>query len=476
VSAFDVIIVGTGFASSFFLSGYLRKARPTERILVLERGQLDTHDWQLEGRRAGQATVSVDAGKTFVNKNPNKSWVYHPSFGGGSNCWWGQTPRMLPSDFELRTRYGIGLDWPFSYDDLEPFYTEAESAMAISGPDGEAPHPRQAPYPLPPHHLSDPDRLLQAAYPGLHFPVATARASRPVEGRGRCCATGVCSLCPVDAKFTVLNGLAHVYRDPRVVLELGADVQAVDLAAGVATGVTYGQAGAVKTANASLVVLGANALFNPFLLMRSGIVQAKLGKGLHEQVSVIVKVDLDGVDNFQGSTSITGHGYMLYDGPHRFDRAGALIETFNILHSGLRAERGKWRQRLNLKFIFEDLPSDDNYVTGSDENPELPETVYVGHSAYTRRAIDSLPAVLPELLAPLPVERWEVAPPNKTESHILGTTVMGNDPATSVVDRFLVHHQVRNLLVLGSGAFPVGGPANPTLTLSALSLWAAAHL
>jgi choline dehydrogenase-like flavoprotein len=51
---------------------------------------------------------------------------------------------------------------------------------------------------------------------------------------------------------------------------------------------------------------------------------------------------------------------------------------------------------------------------------------------------------------------------------------MGDDPATSVIDRHLIHHTARNLIVLGSGAFPVGGPANPTLTLAALSLWSAA--
>jgi choline dehydrogenase-like flavoprotein len=54
--------------------------------------------------------------------------------------------------------------------------------------------------------------------------------------------------------------------------------------------------------------------------------------------------------------------------------------------------------------------------------------------------------------------------------------VMGNDPATSVVDRYLMHHRIRNLLVLGSSAYPTASPAYPTLTLSALSLWAADHL
>jgi choline dehydrogenase-like flavoprotein len=53
---------------------------------------------------------------------------------------------------------------------------------------------------------------------------------------------------------------------------------------------------------------------------------------------------------------------------------------------------------------------------------------------------------------------------------------MGNDPASSVVDGFQVHHQYRNLLVLGASSFPTASPAYPTLTVSALSLWSADHL
>jgi choline dehydrogenase-like flavoprotein len=58
----------------------------------------------------------------------------------------------------------------------------------------------------------------------------------------------------------------------------------------------------------------------------------------------------------------------------------------------------------------------------------------------------------------------------------MGSTVMGNDPAASVVDRYQVHHAVRNLLVLGSGSFPTMAPANPTLTISALALRTADHV
>ncbi|MEM7034923.1 MAG: GMC oxidoreductase [Chloroflexota bacterium] len=145
-------------------------------------------------------------------------------------------------------------------------------------------------------------------------------------------------------------------------------------------------------------------------------------------------------------------------------------------HPLIRLEHKKWRQQLMLKFVYEDLPLEQNYVKFDASNPDIPETIYVRHSDYAQKAIDILPDLLPNLVKPLPVENVTFSPLSVTESHVLGTVVMGNDPQTSVVDRHLIHHDIRNLLVLGGSSFPTTAPANPTLTISALSLWAAAHL
>ena len=143
----------------------------------------------------------------------------------------------------------------------------------------------------------------------------------------------------------------------------------------------------------------------------------------------------------------------------------------------LRDERGKWRQVARLKFIFEDLPDEKNCVAVDENHPGKPVVGFHGHSAYAQRGIETLSDELPRILAPLPVEAVSVAPkPNATESHIMGTTVMGDDPQDSVLDRHMVHHQIRNLVVLGTGAFPTAAPANPTLTLCALTLWSANQL
>jgi len=83
-------------------------------------------------------------------------------------------------------------------------------------------------------------------------------------------------------------------------------------------------------------------------------------------------------------------------------------------------------------------------------------------------------AIAERILAPLPVERIELAAkPESTESHIMCTTPMGDDPTTSVVDSDLLHHRFRNVVVAGASVFPTAACANPTLTLCALSLRAA---
>ena len=469
---YDVVAVGTGFATSFFVYEFLRHAGPEQRVLVLERGARRSHAERIEERDRGFAEGLA----TYVNATEtDKQWLFSMGVGGSSQCWWGNTPRMLPADFETATRYGVGVDWPLRYDDLEESYCQAEELMHVAGPE-TSPFPRSRPYPQPAHRLSRPDRVLQKAFPQSFFAVPTARPTRNVPGgRPACCGASVCGACPIDSKFTILNGFGHVYDDARVELRVGANVQQIETQGEMATGVRYRGKDGYQTVAADLVVLGANALFNPYLLLRSGLEGPEVGRGLCEQVSENFVVLLDGLDNFQGSTSITGHGYNFYDGEHRRTRGAALIETFN--RPELRKERGKWLQLLRVKAVIEDLRQARNRVTDSGV-PEKPKATYAGHSDYAERGrVAMVQSLLDEFLEPLPVEKvMRVRRPVSTEAHIMGTTVMGSDPERSVVDATSVHHRLRNLVVLGSGTFPTSAPANPTLTLCALALYSARKL
>ncbi len=468
---YDLVLVGSSFASMFFLSRWLQHPGHRDaRVLVLEKGPRRDLDWQL----AHRGRLEKDAEATFVNRTPRKPWSQVIALGGASNAWFGCAPRMLPEDFQLRSRYGVGEDWPLGYDDLEPYYCLAEEMMAVAGPSDDTPFERSRPYPQPPHSMSLPDRLLKKAYPDRFFVQPVARPTRPTANRPACCAAGVCNLCPVDAKFTILNEMSDLLEDPRVTLRLEAAVQAVDVEGGTATGVRWlDRDGREHVARADLVGLGANPIWNPHILLRSGLDGPRVGRRLHEQVSVTADIYLGGVDNFQGTTATTGHGYMLYQGAHRARWGAVMLETWNV--PVLRMERGKWRQRMIIKCVVEDLPGEDTRVTVNRDDPTKAEVTFAGHSAYALRAIEWVRQVLPGVLAKaFPVDRVDVSRAiNASEGHMMGSTMMGNDPEKSVVDRDCVHHRVRNLLVLGASVFPTGSPANPTPTLCALSLRAA---
>ncbi len=472
--SYDTVIIGSGFASTFFLYRHLTHASPDARILVLERGKKYSHADQIE---MGQSS-DIRAEDTWVDKGrkQNLRWKFTIAFGGGSNCWWGNAVRLHPSDFNLKTNYGVGLDWPLNYDDIEPYYGEAEAVMQVSGPKEPMMWPRSTPFPLPPHTLPMVDRLLKDAYPGHHFAAATARPSRDTATRPRCCSNGVCHLCPIDSKFTILNSFMAPYEDPRVEVLLSAEARAIEVQNQTATGVMFRRKGKEETVSADLVVLGANALFNPAILQRSGIDHPMLGRRLHGSYSDYGEVFLDGVDNFQGSSVICGMNYAKYDGDFRRTEPSVLLETWN--RGPLRSEFGKWRQVMPFTLKLEDLPQDESNVRLAHLDDDLPEVTYEDISPYTMKSVDRAEEIVAEIMAPLPVEsvRWLHSPDTIGGPHIYGTTMMGADPKTTIIDADQIHHRVRNLAVVGSGGFPAGSQSNPTLTICALAMKAADKL
>ncbi|MBF9236506.1 GMC family oxidoreductase [Hymenobacter sp. BT683] len=471
-TAYDLLVVGTGFASTFFLKQYLSKAPATARVLVLERGHLYPRAERVKeilGQETAYAKLNPLANDTFENHNRGKDWHFSVGFGGSSNCWYGCTPRFLPSDFRMKTLYGIGNDWPVQYDELDPYYEQVEDLMAISGP-AETPYPRKKAYAQPPHLFTAVDTLLHRQYGKLYISQPTARARVATHGRNPCCASAVCSVCPVDAKFTIENSNFRVYDDPRVELLHGAQVYGLELVQDRVRKVSFHRNAQDQHVGAEVVALGANALFNANILLNSGDKNPFTGRGLGEQLGLQAHVYLDNLQSLGGSTWVNANGYMLYDGEHRKEYAACLMESSNAPF--FRPESGKWRNMASFRMIFEDLPDADNYVATTADIMK-PAIHFKGPSDYTRKAIERMKQRLPAVLACLPVEQIIYDQPYASEAHILGTTRMSVSAAQGVVDKHLRHHQYRNLFVLGSGSFTTYTPANPTLTLSALSLLAA---
>lgn len=470
---FDLIVVGTGFASSFFLKKYLEKSSKKTKILVLERGILFPYSERIKQEKGLSPQLSSPAvyfSDTFNTNNPDKPWTFDPNFGGSSNCWTGCTPRFMPNDFKIKSLYNVGHDWPLSYEDVDPFYEEVEDIMAVGGPD-ITPFPKRKTYNLKPQKLSTVDRLLQQQYGNLYISQPTARATQAIGNRNGCCSSSVCKVCPVNSKFTIENSLGFLYQDPRVELKYNCQVFSLDTTSDLVRSVTYEEGGKIKKVAGEIIALGANPIFNAHILLNAGDKNPLTGRGLCEQAGTFAHLYFEDLDNIGGSSIITANGYMLYDGDHRKKYAGCLIESFN--DPFIRNEHGKWRKIAKLKFIFEDIPNNDNRVTLSD-NSLIPDIEYNGHDPYVDRAMDHLEKNIEKTFSFLPLEKIELDGFfQKTEYHICTTTRMSSSPKDGVVDQNLLHHQFRNLIVLGSSVFPAISPANPTLTLSALSLMAA---
>lgn len=479
-TTYDLIVTGTGFASTFFLKKYLEKSGPNKKVLVIERGQLFPYTDRIayaQGKNPVYLDKMESHDDSFINTNKAKPWLFDVNFGGSSNCWWGCTPRFMPNDFAMKTLYGQAIDWPITYNDLEPYYCEAESIINISGPE-HTPFPKSQPYPLPAHALSTVDLKMQKAYGNTQWvSQPAARASKVLSTRNACCSSYTCNLCPANAKFTIENGLrSTVYTDPRVELKEGLQVIKVEFAGNVAKGVVcvnrlHPDLNNPEVFEGNIIALGANAIFNPHILLSSGDKNPFVGKGLSEQCGFFTDIHI-GMSNVGGGSSISANGYMQYDGDFRKNSSSVLIENHN--QAFVRNEKGKWRHMARFKFVLESIPDLTNNVVKLSDNPLKPLVEYKELNDYVIAGRKRIEGEMNKIFAPLDIEEIIVDKAyTDTECHVLSSARMGKDASESVVDKHMIHHQYRNLFVLGGSAFPTISAANPTLTISALSLMSA---
>jgi choline dehydrogenase-like flavoprotein len=305
----------------------------------------------------------------------------------------------------------------------------------------------------------------------MHFPMPNGRLSRPVGSRSACCGTAECRWCPVDAKFTALNTMQHIIEHPDLDICVDSKVEYIDVQNNAAKGIRFVNQGKDYTVRADLVVLGANGIHSPVLLLQSGFSHPLIGRYIHEKIECTVEAYLDGIKNFGGSTITTCMNLSLLDGPHRSEYGAALLLFENSWMYGMRPDYGRWREILPITINVEALPQVESVVTrGADGRPHIS---FPKQSEYGLKGVQVALDKLPTVLRPLPVERIEVRQVDSISVHLQGTLRMGHDPVESVVDAGQIHHEVRNLVVVGSSVFPSSGTAPPSLTVAALSLRAA---
>ena len=414
---YDAVIVGSGFAGANM--AWLL-ARAGKRVLVLEAGPgLDTTHGELLERytlatiKTPTAPYPPDAGALdpsrtnaprptteallFAWNDPARSYLEHAPgslpfgstserlAGGTGNHWMGTAIRMDGADFSLRSTYGHGLDWPLGYDDLEPYYRQAEQLIGVAGDRGEQEEVNRIPYgagydypqgPIPPSHG---DRIFRARVDGAALAADSPAAARttstpagrnagPFMNRSPCRGSTSCTpICPVRAKY-----------DPRATLRTALDTGRVELLAktvvdavhvddsGAVTGLHYltyddvsvpaatGRTGE-GVATAEVYVLAAHAIENARILLNT---ERVTGRPVANSSGLVGRHLMDHPVYLAWGLMPPATPFYGYRGP----QSTSGIETFR--DGAFRRRRAAWRIEIgNGGWTW---PIGDPYVTGAD--------------------------------------------------------------------------------------------------------------
>ena len=430
---------------------------------------------------------------------------------GGSLIHWGaHFPRFHPSDFRVKTLEGVAEDWPVTYEELEPYYDENDRMMGVSGLMGDPAYPEKPERPCPPLSIRKSGELLAKALDklGWHWWASdTAVSSVSYDGRDPDMGGFLRSFASADLNYwpAALKGGAR--------LEIHARVREILVdESGNATGVLYYQDGELKEQKAKVVVLACNGIGTARLLLNStsaifpnGLANSSglVGKGLmHHPVGSVLGVfdEWLGTDGGgpRGSTMLSQEFYET-NPDHDFIR-GYELQILSYGNAPLAAALGglmgqkvawgedhhdEFKQRfghsVGIAIMSEDLPEEHNMVTLDSEMtdsdgipaPKINYTV----SENTAKMLEHGVARATEIMEAAGATKVFSSTLRRNAGwHLLGTARMGEDPETSVVDRWGRTHDVSNLFIIDGSIFTTSACVNPTPTIQALALRTADYL
>ncbi|HEY3813755.1 MAG TPA: GMC family oxidoreductase [Caulobacteraceae bacterium] len=407
--------------------------------------------------------------------------------------------RLRRETFKCRTRLGYGVDWPVSWEEIEPYYTEAERALHVAGPVNYPWPSKRTPYPYREHELNASGQLLGRAAEKMGIkwcatPLATVSAPRgkspPCVYRGFCvvgCATNAKQSALVVWIPRALKAGAEI-RDMAMVtrVEVGRD--------GLCTGVTYRREGVERFQRARNVVVAGYSVETPRLLLNSACPQFPQGLAngsglvgkyltIHSSPGVWATFE-DEVRMWKGPPNMAVSEHWNYTdegkgffGGYSFMSQGPLPVTWAQTMAG---QPGVWGQTLRDRMlnynhmaglgpVGETESQLCNGVELMDEVdqyglriPKITFSYSDNDKALMRHGVNYLSQML-EVAG----GRDVFSTPDT--SHLMGTCRMGADSASSVVDKDGRSWDIPNLWVCDGSLFPTSGGVNPSLTIQALA-------
>lgn len=521
----DALIIGAGPSGSTTArvlaeSGY--------RVTVLEQG-----DWPNSSDYAGPQLERelLVAGRWNPNPNIRRSPADYPvndddsdvhtfmynGVGGSSVLFAAEWPRMIPSDFRVRTLDGVADDWPLTYEDLQPYYEMVDEMIGVSGLGGNTAYPPGEAPPQPPLPIGRAGQIAARGmnklgwqwWPGTHAILSTAEGGRSACARWAACSAG----CPEGAKSSFDLCMWPAALAAGVELITGARVREITVSpTGLATGATWiDRDGVEQRSAAPVVIVCANGIGTPRLLQLStsalfpdGLANSSgyVGHNLmmHPMATVFGAYDED-LESHLGPFGqlIWSMQFAETDKSRGFTRGAKWtvapipgpVELMQRLYSLPLAQRsGVAGHELVERFTgrciewsasIEDLPDFANTVT---LDPELTDSDGIpAPRLHYRMSEDSVRALdwhidrlqeVHEASGAVYTHRVDYLP--ELGWHLLGTARCGDDPRTSVVNGYGRSHDVPNLYIFDGSTFVTSSAVNPTATITAFALRATENL
>jgi choline dehydrogenase-like flavoprotein len=508
---YDVIVVGTGAGGGTLAH---RLAPSGRRILLLERGDWlrrepanwSAHDVFVENRYVSPDTWYDDRDRPFQPQ-------VHYFVGGATKLYGAALYRLRAEDFgELRHHDGISPAWPISYEQLEPYYTQAERLYEVHGARGEDPTepPAGASYPFPavshePRIQQLSDDLARAGHQPFHAPcgVRLREDDMPHSACVRC-ATCDGFPCLVMAKsdaemLAVRPALEH----DNVTLMTGAEAVRLetDAAGSTVTGVVVEQAGERQTFGGDLVVVSCGAANSARLLLASaseahpnglanGSDQVGRNYMFHASQAVLALSKEPNPTVFQKTLGLNDFYFGANDVDYPLGSIQMVGKSSADMYRGEKPLETKLAPRRTLDEVArhavdfwlstEDLPRPENRVTLRQDG-----RIRISYTPTNEVPKQRLLHELKHLLGSLGMHPDHLVPrhaylkndiPVAGVAHQAGTCRFGSDPASSVLNTDCRAHEVDNLYVVDTSCFPSIGAVNPALTAMANAIRVADHL
>jgi quinoprotein glucose dehydrogenase len=515
----DICIIGGGITAAM-LAQKLHQLRPNLSITVVEAGKKFDFKDRAETRRRSLAYAENAWPGDFIEDQAAQGVISRTMAVGGSALHWGGTcNRFSEEDLRLHSMYGLHVDWPIEWKELEKFYCEAERRLGVSGePSPLAEDWRSEPYPMAAMPMTY--NLIQlknwAEQSGIPFwTTPQAKNTRPYDGRAQCVRCNTCSICPTGARYSpdfTFQALAasknFTLHDHTLVRKLILDESKPVIAA--AQAVRRDAPDDPIEYRAKLFALTSGYCWSPHLLLLSqssrfpnGVANSSglVGRYMcgHAFLSAQIELDAKIYPGMNETHALISRQFFRCKPSVPFVRHDLRIWESAAGHEPrLRSADGKlllgdslladWRARATrgtarVRGYYDVHPDRDSRLTLDpaarnhlgDPLPKIEHKPDAASQARQQPTRDHFNQLFQKLAQSGNGKILNTSAGNYWD-HPAGGCRMGDDPATSVCDSYGQTHDHENLFVPGSPTLPNAGCTNGTLTFVALTLRSAERI